>query len=254
MQREAPAVMAIRSVEDIEAAFGAPTRPERKFRPEAVRTPEQALGALNCLPVWDGRIIWASFSRRGNTLTGTTSDGEQVRFDVDKLTRFAHAQSRILDALGVGIRSPRRGQIGETWLVAAELMMRAVSDTVDAGAPEDDLRADLVRCWRLAGEPQTDRERLAGLLWVLKYYRREPYPEAAPAAVFLYAGEVCTYLPVLREWLSTPAGGNRRLTLPVLREQAGLIGLKPREVDVEGEQGRLNLTLWTGPAEALGDE
>lgn len=248
---------------EVRARLGLPAEEEAEERPrprrlntDAAKSPHDALVLLNALPLWEGRLAWAAFQRRGNTLIGTTTDGEQVSFEIDKLTRFAHAQARILAALSIAIRSPRRGAIGETWLTAAELMVRAAAqDVVDVGRPEDDLQADLSRCWRLAGQPKVrSRQELAGLLRVLADYRREPHAETAPAAVFVDASsapEACVHLPVLRQWLGTPAGGHRFLTLPALREQAALLSLKPHEVDLRDLDGGLRTTLWVGPAEVL---
>jgi len=234
--------------------------PEERPKPKpreldvtAARSPSEALVLLNALPIWDKRVRWAAFRRRGNTLIGVTEDGEAVHFEVNKLTRFAHAQAAILSALGVGIRAPRRGQIGASWLTAAELMIRAAGhDHVDAGRPEDDLRADIQRCFRLAGEPRIeDRAQLAAMVRDLLTWRRAPSAEMAPPAVFTFEERAWLCLPVLREWLSLPAGGHRFLTLPVLREHAGLLGFEPREVDLRDIVERARTTLWSGPLEVL---
>lgn len=221
----------------------------------AARTPQEALVLLNALPLWEGRLQWAAFKRRGSTLLGITQDGEVVHFDITKLTRFAHAQTVILSTLGIGIRAPRRGQIGSSWLIAAELMVRAAAiDAVDAGRPEDDLRADIVRCFRQAGEPRIqDRKELVGLLQALLSYRRAPNAEVAPAAVFLYATRAWLYPPVLREWLSTPVGGHRFLSLPLLREHAALLGFEPRELDLRDLAQGVRAVVWAGPVEVLNE-
>ncbi|HPQ16671.1 MAG TPA: hypothetical protein PLP04_15675 [Bryobacteraceae bacterium] len=222
----------------------------RPINPDTARSPQEALTLLNALSIWDGRIRWAAVQQRGKTLMATTQDGEQVRFEVDKLLRFAHAQARILESLAIVIRTPRRGAIAETWATVAELFMKAAqADKEDCGAPEDSLRLDLARCWRAAGKPElrNEDELREHLQWLDLAYERNPHSERAPWAVIVYAESALVHLPTFRTWASTPAGCARFFTLPELREAMSLLGFRSRRFDVESEGRRIQVTAWTGP-------
>jgi len=222
----------------------------RPINTDAAQTPEQALTLLNALPFWDGRIRWAAVQQRGKTLVATTADGEQVRFDTDKLLRFAHAQARILEALAIAIRTPRRGAIGETWAVAAELFMRAAqADKEDCGAPEDSLRLDLARCWRAAGMPELrDEDQLREhLRWIDLYHDRRPHDDSAPRAVVVYNADALVHLPTFRTWASTPVGCARFYTLPELREGLALLGFRSNRFQLGVDDERSRVTVWVGP-------
>jgi len=225
----------------------------RALNPDAAETPDQALVLLNALPIWDGRIKWAGVQRRGRVLVATTTAGKQVRFDVDKVLRFAHVQARILEHLAIAIRSPRRGQIGETWALAAELLMRAAQgDREDCGAPEDSLRADLARCWRAGGRVDIkDEPGLERHLWLLDRNQiRHPYEprEMVHSPVFVYQAQALVHLPLFRVWASTPGGCNRYFTLPELREGIALLGFQSKRYDFyDPEEQRCRVTVWVGP-------
>lgn len=230
-----------------------PAGPARGLDVSAARTPAEALILLNALPFWGGRLRWRAFRRRGTLIVGTAESGHDVRFETRRLLSFAHVRAVLYDALGVVIEAPRKGFINASWGVAAELIYRAAeSDCVRAGNPEDDLRSDLARCWRLAGEPAPmSRADLQAVLGRLHSYRRDPHSDEAPPAAFVWERAGWAYLPALRIWLSTPAGAARHQTLVALREAAGLLGFRPRELEIEREGARVRLGCWSGPAEII---
>jgi hypothetical protein len=243
-------VLPIMNADDLDRAC--PPR-DRPINTDAPQTPEEALTVLNALTLWGGRVRWAAFKRVGSLLVGTTSDGEQARYDVPKLVEFRHIQSRTLEYLGVALTPPKRGQYSVVAGTVGELMLRAAAqDTVDAGSLEDDVRALLVRCWQAAGGPTiTETSELYIIALKLRDYRRQPHAEEAPPCVLCYGTEALVHPQVFQAWASCPAGAARHLTLVQIREALGLLGMRPYEFDLERDAQRQCTTLWRGPVEVL---
>ena len=235
---------------EAEAAFARKPKP---VNTDAARSPEEALALLNALPVWDRRVRWAAFRRVGGTLVGITEDGQEARYEVAKLVEFRHIHARTLEYLGVSITPPKKGHYAVVAGTIGELMLRAAeADTLEAGMPEDDLRAMLTRCWRGAGCPSaSENAELFQYLDTLRNYRRDPHSEVSPPAVILFRGEVLVHPQALQTWLSCPNGASKYLPLATIREALGLLGLRPYEFDVEREGRRICTTLWRGQAGVL---
>lgn len=224
--------------------------------PGRAATAQEALAALNLLDLWK-TLRWRSWRRRGDLLIGETSGGAEVRIPARKLLVFDACAAEIMASTGVAIVRPRKGQVRGVWAGVAELIHRAASgDVVATAPPEAELRADMRRCWELAGSPApATGEELYALLEALRGYVRRPHEATAPPAVFWWAGRWHVRLDVLRLWLSTPAAAARFARIDELEQGAALLGFAPHSEQLQPQVGgdRIRMRTWSAPPEALED-
>lgn len=224
--------------------------------PASAQTSEDALVLLNALTIWQGRLRWVGARRCGNTVICETSDGREVRFEAQHIMSFARCRTAIWSATGIVIPTPSRKDITPLWEQAVELIGKAsMKDYQARGGSEDDTRLDLLRTFRGAGEPKPkDRDALFALLCAIQCYRREPYAELAPPAVFLWEGAVWVHPGTLKLWLGTITGGANRISVSDIREHLALLGFKPEALEKEKGDQRVKVFTWRGPAEVLDSE
>jgi hypothetical protein len=221
-----------------------------------VKTAQEAKTVLNALPVWQRRIEWNDFRRSGNTVIGTTASGRDVRLEQKYITNFARCQTAIWGATGLIIPTPPRKHIKPMWEQAAELIGRICMENYhDRGGVEDDLRVDLRRTFRAAGEPRPkDRNELAQILGHIQGYRRDPHAEHAPPAAFIWEHEAWVHPATVKIWLGTVPGGNTRTSISDVREYLSLLGFSPDRLEIDRGDHRIQISAWRGPAQVLEDE
>jgi hypothetical protein len=219
-----------------------------------ITSPAEALAILNALGIWK-TIRWAEWKRRGDTLIGTTEAGEEVRISARRLLIFDHCAGEIMAATGVSILRPRKGMIRTVWGQVAELIHKAATaDVVETAPPEEELREDLLRCWRLAGEPAPENnEELYRVLSELRGYTRQPHEATAPPAVFKWGLCWHVHLGVFRLWLSTPSAAARFTSIDQLQAHAALLGFRPHHLQLQAQVAgdRLRMRTWSAPLDVM---
>lgn len=213
-------------------------------------SPSEALAVLNALGLWRG-LRWRAWRRRGDWIIGQTESGAEVRIPARRLLIFDACAAEVLAATGVAILRPRKGLVRAQWAAVAELIHRAASeDVVLTARPEAELRADLIRCWELAGAPApADPDELFALLSALRFYVRRPQEATAPPAVFLWEDYWHVKLDTFRLWLSTPPATARFQTIDQLEQSAALLGFRPHpeQLQVQREGERVRVRTWSAP-------
>jgi hypothetical protein len=219
-----------------------------------ITSPAEALAILNALSIWK-TIRWAEWKRRGDTLIGTTEAGQEVRISARRLLIFDHCAGEIMAATGVSILRPRKGMIRTVWGQVAELIHKAATaDVVETAPPEEELREDLLRCWRLAGEPAPENnEELYRVLSELRGYTRQPHEATAPPAVFKWGLCWHVHLGVFRLWLSTPSAAARFTSIDQLQAHAALLGFRPHHLQLQAQVAgdRLRMRTWSAPLDVM---
>jgi hypothetical protein len=219
-----------------------------------ITSPGEALAILNALAIWK-TLRWAEWKRRGDTLIGTTEAGQEVRISARRLLIFDHCAGEIMAATGVSILRPRKGMIRTVWGQVAELIHKAATaDVVETAPPEEELREDLLRCWRLAGEPAPENnEELYRVLSELRGYTRQPHEATAPPAVFKWALCWHVHLGVFRLWLSTPSAAARFTSIDQLQAHAALLGFRPHHLQLQAQVAgdRVRMRTWSAPLDVM---
>jgi primase-polymerase (primpol)-like protein len=98
---------------------------------------DDSIEALNAMMLFNGRLKFASVSRRGSMIMARTVEGQQIIWPTMKdLTGFASARACIAEGADVLLPHPPRNQMSKVWDPIAEKIIRlAARDALAAALP-----------------------------------------------------------------------------------------------------------------------
>jgi hypothetical protein len=213
-----------------------------------------SIALLNSTTVFDGRVKFTSFSRRGSMIVGKMANGRKVIWHtMADLLNFSRSTAAIAEGSNVVLTKPP-GLVSEFWTPVADMILKLASKDmkVDRDPLEQECRELLQHMWfrSRSTHVQDSREFMRCMDEIQKAIRnRDPEP---PPCVFLAETFCWVHLHTLRQWLSTPQFMNYRYDYAAVRNGLYLLGFEYIEDVTRGFEGEASsLCLWRGPEDTL---
>jgi hypothetical protein len=222
----------------------------------------QTIQTLNALPMFKGRIEFASIKGRGPMLVATFADGSEAIWpSTADLISFSRSQAILAEATRIMLPTPPRYRVKKIWEPAVQLLLSIAS--ADRVTTQDKLRDEfgdyLKTAWTRAGcHVATTDEEFLKLLHLCREHARDPHGPPPPCCVWHDNRSCYVHQPSLIEWLSVPTVRNKQFDWGELRNAMLLLEFRPervhRSVTTSAGPEAANVRLWRGPLEQLVDD